>query len=234
MCLCYLQVPAEFFSSVTVYFSDIVGFTAIAAVSTPYQVISFLNSVYKLFDEKIECYDVYKIETIGDSYMVASGLPVRNGNKHATEIASMALELLEATSMCRLPHRPDQTLCMRSGIHMGPCVAGIVGSKMPRYCLFGDTINTASRMESTGEPMKIQISDDVKKALDKTGLFLTAPRGVVDVKGKGEMSTHWLEGRIGPSPERPTASSLDCTPSFLARIHSQRSPRYQSGKPRIQ
>ncbi|KAJ8722276.1 hypothetical protein PYW08_004678 [Mythimna loreyi] len=226
------QVPAEFFASVTVYFSDIVGFTAIAAVSTPYQVISFLNSVYKLFDEKIECYDVYKIETIGDSYMVASGLPVRNGNKHATEIASMALELLEATSMCRLPHRPDQTLCMRSGIHMGPCVAGIVGSKMPRYCLFGDTINTASRMESTGEPMKIQISDDVKRALDKTGLFLTAPRGVVDVKGKGEMSTHWLEGRIGPSPERQPASSLDCTPSFLARIHSQRSPRYHTDKQR--
>nr|XP_034832190.1 uncharacterized protein LOC117989000 [Maniola hyperantus] len=222
------QVPAEFFASVTVYFSDIVGFTAIAAVSTPYQVISFLNSVYKLFDERIECYDVYKIETIGDSYMVASGLPVRNGNKHATEIASMALELLEATSMCRLPHRPDQALCMRSGIHTGPCVAGIVGTKMPRYCLFGDTINTASRMESTGEPMKIQISEDVKRALDKTGLFITTPRGVVDVKGKGEMTTYWLEGRNGPSPVRPTAS-LDCTPNFLARIHSQgrSSPRYQ-------
>ncbi|XP_053609930.1 receptor-type guanylate cyclase gcy-1 isoform X1 [Plodia interpunctella] len=226
------QVPAEFFASVTVYFSDIVGFTAIAAVSTPYQVISFLNSVYKLFDERIECYDVYKIETIGDSYMVASGLPVRNGNvkgnKHATEIASMALELLEATSMCRLPHRPDQTLCMRSGIHTGPCVAGIVGSKMPRYCLFGDTINTASRMESTGEPMKIQISEDVKRALDKSGNFVTTPRGVVDVKGKGEMMTHWLEGRTGPSPVRPT-TSLDCTPGFLTRMHSQKktSPRYQ-------
>ncbi|XP_072949532.1 uncharacterized protein [Epargyreus clarus] len=199
------QVPAEFFASVTVYFSDIVGFTAIAAVSTPYQVISFLNSVYKLFDERIECYDVYKIETIGDSYMVASGLPVRNGNKHATEIAHMALELLEATSTCRLPHRPDQTLCMRSGIHTGPCVAGIVGSKMPRYCLFGDTINTASRMESTGEPMKIQISEDVKRALDRTGLFITTPRGVVDVKGKGEMTTYWLEGRSGapPAPRSP-------------------------------
>ncbi|CAH0715318.1 unnamed protein product, partial [Brenthis ino] len=221
------QVPAEFFASVTVYFSDIVGFTAIAAVSTPYQVISFLNSVYKLFDERIECYDVYKIETIGDSYMVASGLPVRNGNKHATEIASMALELLEATSMCRLPHRPDQTLCMRSGIHTGPCVAGIVGTKMPRYCLFGDTINTASRMESTGEPMKIQISEDLKRALDKTGKFITTPRGVVDVKGKGEMMTYWLDGRTGPSPVRPT-TSLDCTPSFLARIHQGRtSPRYQ-------
>ncbi|XP_061716470.1 uncharacterized protein LOC133524448 isoform X1 [Cydia pomonella] len=216
------QVPAEYFASVTVYFSDIVGFTAIAAVSTPYQVISFLNSVYKLFDDRIECYDVYKIETIGDSYMVASGLPVRNGNKHATEIASMALELLAATAHCRLPHRPDQTLCMRSGIHTGPCVAGIVGSKMPRYCLFGDTINTASRMESTSEPMKIQISDDVKRALDRNGRFITSPRGVVDVKGKGEMVTHWLEGRSGPSPVR-LSSGLDCSaPSFLARIHSQR------------
>ncbi|KAL4715945.1 hypothetical protein ACJJTC_013245 [Scirpophaga incertulas] len=223
------HVPAEFFASVTVYFSDIVGFTAIAAVSTPYQVISFLNSVYKLFDERIECYDVYKIETIGDSYMVASGLPVRNGNKHATEIANMALELLEATAICRLPHRPEQALCMRSGIHTGPCVAGIVGSKMPRYCLFGDTINTASRMESTGEPMKIQISDDVKRALDKTGMFITSPRGVVDVKGKGEMMTHWLESRTGPSPIRPTNSPLDYTPTFLTRIHSQQgraSPRY--------
>ncbi|KAJ2949259.1 hypothetical protein O0L34_g6212 [Tuta absoluta] len=223
------QVPAEFFASVTVYFSDIVGFTAIAAVSTPYQVISFLNSVYKLFDERLECYDVYKIETIGDSYMVASGLPVRNGNRHATEIASMALELLEATAMCRLPHRPDQTLCMRSGIHTGPCVAGIVGSKMPRYCLFGDTINTASRMESTGEPMRIQISDDVKRSLDRSGLFVTSPRGMIDVKGKGEMMTHWLEGRTGPSPLRPKSQNLDCTPSFLARIHSQgrTSPRYR-------
>ncbi|CAH2048807.1 unnamed protein product, partial [Iphiclides podalirius] len=230
------QVPAEFFASVTVYFSDIVGFTAIAAVSTPYQVISFLNSVYKLFDERIECYDVYKIETIGDSYMVASGLPVRNGNKHATEIASMALELLEATSMCRLPHRPDQMLCMRSGIHTGPCVAGIVGSKMPRYCLFGDTINTASRMESTGEPMKIQISEDVKRALDKSGRFIMSPRGVVDVKGKGEMMTYWLDGRTDPSPVRPTSSSLDCTPSFLARIHSKgrASPRYQPESIRAQ
>ncbi|CAG9786914.1 unnamed protein product [Diatraea saccharalis] len=196
------------------------------------QVISFLNSVYKLFDERIECYDVYKIETIGDSYMVASGLPVRNGSKHATEIASMALELLEATAMCRLPHRPDQTLCMRSGIHTGPCVAGIVGSKMPRYCLFGDTINTASRMESTGEPMKIQISEDVKKALDRTGQFITRPRGVVDVKGKGEMTTHWLEGRNGPSPVRPTTTALDYTPSFLARIHSKgrSSPRFSDTK----
>ncbi|CAH4035790.1 unnamed protein product [Pieris brassicae] len=76
--------------------------------------------------------------------------------------------------------------------------------------------------------MKIQISEDVKHALDRTGLFVTSPRGMIEVKGKGEMMTHWLEGRTGPSPARPTAS-LDCTPSFLTRIHShgRASPRYQ-------
>lgn len=113
--------------------------------------VTFLNKIYKLFDARIECYDVYKVETIGDSYMVASGLPVPNGNKHISEIASMALDLLSGSSLFKIPHRMSEKLRIRSGIHTGPVVAGIVGSKMPRYCLFGDTVNTASRMESTGE-----------------------------------------------------------------------------------
>ncbi|PSN38755.1 Atrial natriuretic peptide receptor 1 [Blattella germanica] len=151
------QVPAEFYASVSVYFSDIVGFTEIAAISTPLEVVTFLNSIYKMFDARIECYDVYKVETIGDSYMVASGLPVKNGemkssgDKHVTEIATMALDLLAGSVVFKIPHRPNERLQIRSGVHMGPVVAGIVGTKMPRYCLFGDTVNTASRMESTGE-----------------------------------------------------------------------------------
>ncbi|KAG8330393.1 hypothetical protein J6590_064845 [Homalodisca vitripennis] len=145
------QVPAEYYEAVTVYFSDIVGFTEIAAISTPLEVVTFLNSIYKLFDARIECYDVYKVETIGDSYMVASGLPVKNGNRHVSEIATMALDLLAGSLHFPVPHRPAQRLQIRSGVHTGPVVAGIVGSKMPRYCLFGDTVNTASRMESTGE-----------------------------------------------------------------------------------
>uniref|UniRef100_A0A1Y1LS38 guanylate cyclase n=1 Tax=Photinus pyralis TaxID=7054 RepID=A0A1Y1LS38_PHOPY len=221
------QVPAEFYSCVTVYFSDIVGFTEISAVSTPLEVVTFLNKIYKLFDARIECYDVYKVETIGDSYMVASGLPVKNGNKHVTEIASMALDLLAGSAHFKIPHRKSETLQMRSGAHVGPVVAGIVGSKMPRYCLFGDTVNTASRMESTGEALKIHISSDMKKALDAIGGYKTEHRGLVDVKGKGLMDTYWLtckESITQRTVEMETPTYLqdeDSEPVFMRRLRGE-------------
>ena len=90
------------------------------------------------------------METIGDAYMVVSGLPNRIGNKHAGEIAKMSLDLLSAMTNFKVRHKPDDQLQLRIGIHSGPCVAGVVGLKMPRYCLFGDTVNYASRMESSG------------------------------------------------------------------------------------
>ncbi|KAF8786944.1 Guanylate cyclase 32E like protein [Argiope bruennichi] len=189
------KVEAESFDSVTIYFSDIVGFTSLSAVSTPLQVVDLLNDLYTCFDSIIGNYDVYKVETIGDAYMVVSGLPIRNGDRHAGEIASLALRLREALETFEIRHRPNERLSLRIGINSGPCVAGVVGLKMPRYCLFGDTVNTASRMESTGEAMKIHVSEACKQILDKLGGYVLQERGLIPIKGKGEMRTYWLLGK---------------------------------------
>ncbi|KAL9889822.1 atrial natriuretic peptide receptor 1 isoform 2-T10 [Glossina fuscipes fuscipes] len=215
-------VVAEFFDQVTIYFSDIVGFTAISASSTPMQVVQFLNDLYTCFDSIVENFDVYKVETIGDAYMVVSGLPIRNDNKHAPEIARMALALLEAVHNFKIHHRPNDRLKLRIGLHTGACVAGVVGLKMPRYCLFGDTVNTASRMESNGEALKIHISEKTKLALDEFESFVTTRRGYVPMKGKGEMLTYWLEGEIAKTESPLLTDKL----MISRRCSLKQNPRY--------
>ncbi|XP_057171362.1 atrial natriuretic peptide receptor 1 isoform X2 [Ursus arctos] len=192
-------VQAEAFDSVTIYFSDIVGFTALSAESTPMQVVTLLNDLYTCFDAVIDNFDVYKVETIGDAYMVVSGLPVRNGLLHAREVARMALALLDAVRSFRIRHRPQEELRLRIGIHTGPVCAGVVGLKMPRYCLFGDTVNTASRMESNGEALKIHLSSETKAVLEEFGGFELELRGDIEMKGKGKVRTYWLLGERGSS-----------------------------------
>ncbi|XP_055349308.1 atrial natriuretic peptide receptor 1-like isoform X2 [Paramacrobiotus metropolitanus] len=189
------HIDPEAYESVTIYFSDIVGFTTISSTASPMDVVNLLNNLYTFFDGIIEKHDVYKVETIGDAYMVASGLPVRNGNKHAAEIATMSLTILNGVGSLVIPHRPTEATQIRIGLNSGPCVAGIVGLKMPRYCLFGDTVNVASRMESTGEPMKIQLTAECKALLESIGGFRITERGEVFVKGKGTLVTYWLLGK---------------------------------------
>uniref|UniRef100_A0A182U6T0 Guanylate cyclase n=1 Tax=Anopheles melas TaxID=34690 RepID=A0A182U6T0_9DIPT len=198
------KVEAESYDLVTIYFSDIVGFTSMSAESTPLQVVDFLNDLYTCFDSIIGHYDVYKVETIGDAYMVVSGLPIRNGLIHAAEIASMSLQLLEAVAEFKIRHRPNDRLYLRIGIHSGPVCAGVVGLKMPRYCLFGDTVNTASRMESTGQPLKIHCSLQTKEILDSLGGYQFQERGLVPMKGKGDQRTFWLVGEDPDARARRT------------------------------
>uniref|UniRef100_A0AAY4BLW6 Guanylate cyclase n=1 Tax=Denticeps clupeoides TaxID=299321 RepID=A0AAY4BLW6_9TELE len=204
-------VEPEYFDSVSLYFSDIVGFTTISANSEPIDVVDLLNDLYTIFDAIIGNHDVYKVETIGDAYMVASGVPMPNGNRHAAEIANMALDILSAVGTFKMRHMPDVPVRIRIGLHSGPCVAGVVGLTMPRYCLFGDTVTTASRMESTGMPYRIHVSDSIVKILMelKEG-YKVQLRGKAEPKGKSSEDTYWLVGRDGftkPLPIPPEIKS---------------------------
>uniref|UniRef100_A0A670ZHI0 Guanylate cyclase n=1 Tax=Pseudonaja textilis TaxID=8673 RepID=A0A670ZHI0_PSETE len=192
------SVEPEYFDEVTIYFSDIIGFTTMSALCEPIEIVDLLNDLYTLFDAVIGHHDVYKVETIGDAYMVASGLPQRNGHRHAAEVANMSLDILSSVGAFKVKHIPDLPVKIRMGLHSGPCAAGVVGLTMPRYCLFGDTVNTASRIESTGLPYRIHISQNTMRILHnlKEGYKINF-RGKTELKGKGLQDTYWLVGKKG-------------------------------------
>lgn len=119
------KVHAEFYDGVSIYFSDIVSFTTLSAKSSPNEIINLLNALYGIFDSCIDSFEVYKVETIGDAYMVVSGVPKKIDN-HATEIASMALALLQSVETFKIPHLPYDRLKLRIGLHSGPCAAGVM------------------------------------------------------------------------------------------------------------
>ncbi|KAE9421556.1 hypothetical protein Angca_004723, partial [Angiostrongylus cantonensis] len=176
------SVEPEMYERATVFFSDVVSFTTIAARGSPLDVINLLNSLYTTFDSIIDRHDVYKVETIGDAYLCVSGIPIRNGNQHVKEICSMSLAFMESLAGFHIPYLPDEKVNLRIGIHTGAVVAGVVGLTMPRYCLFGDTVNTASRMESNGKPGVIHISADTNRLLQEVGGYQTELRGEVIIK----------------------------------------------------
>ncbi|MBO9999144.1 MAG: response regulator [Cyanobacteria bacterium SID2] len=183
---------ADRFDNATVLFADIVGFTALASQTSPVELVNLLNQIFSIFDRLAEKHGLEKIKTIGDAYMVAGGLPVPRPD-HAEAIANMALDMLEAISNFQLDlHTPVQ-IQIRAGINSGPVVAGVIGIKKFIYDLWGDAVNVASRMESTGVPGRIQVTSDTYDRLKDR--FIFEERGIVSVKGKGEMTTYWLVGR---------------------------------------
>ncbi|NP_001131127.1 membrane guanylyl cyclase precursor [Oryzias latipes] len=199
-------VQPEHYSDCTLYFSDIVGFTTISALSEPIEVVDLLNDLYTMFDAIIASHDVYKVETIGDAYMVASGVPNRNGNRHAAEVSNMSLDILHSIGAFKIKHMPEIKVKIRIGLHSGPVVAGVVGLTMPRYCLFGDTVTTASLMESSGLPYRIHISLSTVKVLTslKVGYHIETRKAQV----KGTEDTYWLMGRDGFNKPLPVPPDL--------------------------
>ncbi|XP_053529784.1 guanylate cyclase soluble subunit beta-2-like [Ictalurus punctatus] len=183
------RVEAGEFKECTILFSDVVTFTNICSQCEPLQIVNMLNSMYLKFDRLTTVHNVYKVETIGDAYMVVGGVPIPVSS-HAERVANFALGMIIAAKEVTNPITGGP-IQIRVGLHSGPVLAGVVGEKMPRYCLFGDTVNTASRMESHGLPNKIHLSPSVYHAL-RNKEFQIEERGEIEVKGKGRMQTYFL------------------------------------------
>jgi class 3 adenylate cyclase len=185
---------AEHFDEVTVLFGDIAGFTPMSAEMTPQDLVAALDEVFSAFDDLAHRHGLEKIKTIGDAYMAVAGVPVPRAD-HAQAAAAMALEMRDLVARHRF--LGSRQLRMRIGIHTGPAVAGVIGRRKFIYDLWGDTVNTASRMESHGVPGEIQVTDGTRRALGDG--WALEERGICEIKGKGPMRTWWLKGRAATS-----------------------------------
>ncbi|XP_055355070.1 atrial natriuretic peptide receptor 1-like [Paramacrobiotus metropolitanus] len=182
------KVSAEIFESVTVLFADLYGFADFIKSSSPEMTISLIAATEAFIDRlSTEC-EVYKVEAVMDSFMVASGLPERIGKNHIQRMAGFVIKLMEAKHQSTFL----LNLQFKIGMHSGPCAAGLMGLKRPRYCLFGDTINMASRMCSHGLPGHIHLSPHSQALLENFRQFAVESRGLQAIKGKDTMTTYWL------------------------------------------
>ena len=183
------RIIADHHPSVSILFADLVGFTPLTNQLSPTAMVELLNDIYSHFDSLIEKYGVEKIRTIGDNYMIASGLPGPRPD-HAQAIAHLALEM--NAYIASLAPVGNRRLSFRLGINSGPVIAGVIGHKKFAYDVWGDTANIASRMESQGVPGRIQITQATYELIKRD--FICEPHGSIDVKGKGPMQTWFLVG----------------------------------------
>jgi PAS domain S-box-containing protein len=179
------------FDDVTILFADIVNFTGLSAAVSPAELVDKLNQVFSTFDQLAEKHGLEKIKTIGDAYMVVGGLPQKM-DRHAEAVAQMALDMQQAISQFKRSDN-EAPFSLRIGMDTGPVVAGVIGMKKFSYDLWGDAVNVASRMESQGQANRIQVTANLYELLKDTHQF--ERRGIIDVKGKGLMTTYWLLGQ---------------------------------------
>jgi len=182
---------ADSFNEVTVLFSDLVGFTELSTGISPSQLVEKLNQIFLAFDILTEKYGLEKIKTIGDAYMLVGGLPTPRPD-HVEVVAYMGMEMLQVIEV--LNEQSHDNFKIRVGIHTGPVIAGVIGKNKFNYDLWGDTVNIASRMESQGLADNIQISETTYQHIkDK---FIFEQRGPIKVKGKGDMVTYLIKGKL--------------------------------------
>jgi class 3 adenylate cyclase len=184
-------VIAQRIDHATVLFADIVGFTAFSQSREAEYVVNQLNQLIHVFDQLVDKHGVEKIKTIGDAYMLAGGVPDYQED-HARRVANVALEM--KVELTRFNRAHDQKFEIRTGIHSGPLVAGVIGTKKYVYDVWGDTVNTASRMESSGLPGEIQVSEENYRLLSDRYQFEVS--GLIAIKGKGGIRAFLLKGRV--------------------------------------
>ncbi|VDK41896.1 unnamed protein product [Gongylonema pulchrum] len=193
------RVDPKNYKSATVMYSDIVGFTSLCSESLPMEVVTLLSGVFKKFDMIISQHQCYKVETIGDAYMVTSGVPLTIRHNHVRDIASVAIMMRDFLAEYEIPHRPGQKLHCRWGFNTGPVFAGVVGLNAPRYCVFGHTVSFSDRrgsyLHTLQAPDKIQITLKSYQLLTaRYPEFKCSPRGGVRIDGIGTLLTYWLDG----------------------------------------
>lgn len=215
-----IRPPARKHANVSVLFSDIVGFTTLSSNASPTEIMSMLDALFSRFDILCEKHNVYKLETIGDAYLVLSGLP-HACEDHADRLAAFAVDMMAASREVNSPVT-GMPLQIRVGLHTGSVVAGVAGTTRPRFCVFGDTVNVASRMESTSKPGHIQMSGEFRRELVDAPRFSFTSRGSIAVKGKGDIATFFLDGCSGPMSTALTAKcSSILSAEGLARVQRE-------------
>jgi class 3 adenylate cyclase len=184
------EIIAESYPEITILFADLVNFTEFASRTSSVDIVSTLNEVFSFFDELAEKRGVEKIKTIGDAYMAVAGL-ADDSKAHAMQIADLALDMLKGIE--KFTGLNGQSLRLRIGINTGPVVAGVIGRKKYSFDMWGDAVNIAGRMEFHGMPDRIQVSEATYRYLIDSYLF--EERGLLQIKGKGEMNTYFLIGK---------------------------------------